>query len=386
MPHYCRLGEIPHKRHTQFRKPDGALYAEELVSTEGFSSVYSLAYHHYPPTLVKEVGEPYAWAPEVATEKNMQHRSYRCYDVAPQKDWLESRRFLFLNHDLKIAVAAPQSGTRGYFFKNSEADELLFIHRGTGTLRSMFGSLTFGYGDYLVIPRGIIYQIEFDSEDNRLLLLESHSPITYPKRYVNYEGQLLEHAPFCERDIRTPQNLETFDEQGDFKLLIKKQGMLFPYVMQTHPFDVVGWDGHFYPFAFSIHDFEPITGRVHQPPPVHQTFAAKNFVICSFVPRLFDYHPEGIPAPYNHSNIDSDELLYYVEGNFMSRKGIEEGYITLHPMGIPHGPHPGTVEASIGAKETAELAVMVDTFRPLWLTTDAAAIENPGYHRSWIES
>jgi homogentisate 1,2-dioxygenase len=385
MPHYARRGEIPHKRHTQFRKPNGDLYAEELVSTEGFSSIYSLAYHHYPPTLVKEVGTPYAWAPEVAEEKNMQHRSYRCYDVAPEKDWLESRRFLFLNHDLKIAVAAPQGGTQGYFFKNSEADEMLFIHRGTGTLRTMFGSLTFGYGDYLVIPRGIIYQIEFDDADNRLLIVESHSPITYPKRYVNYEGQLLEHAPFCERDIRTPQHLETFDEPGDFKLLIKKQGMLFPYVMQTHPFDVVGWDGHFYPFAFSIHDFEPITGRVHQPPPVHQTFAAKNFVICSFVPRLFDYHPEGIPAPYNHSNIDSDELLYYVEGNFMSRKGIEEGYITLHPMGIPHGPHPGTVEASIGAKETAELAVMVDTFRPLWLTTDAAAIENPDYHRSWIE-
>ncbi|MDX2284727.1 MAG: homogentisate 1,2-dioxygenase [Bacteroidia bacterium] len=384
MPHYMRAGQIPHKRHTQFRKPDGSLYAEELVSTEGFSSLYSLVYHVYPPTRVKAVGEPYTWAPRIALEQNMQHRSYRCFDVAPAEGWIESRTFLFLNHDLKIAVAAPRSGTQGYFYKNTEADELLFIHRGTGTLRSMFGSLRFGYGDYVVIPRGVIFQIEFDGLDNRLLIVESHSPVVYPDRYVNEAGQLLEHAPYCERDIRTPEQLETFDERGDFRMLIKKQGMLFPYVMDTHPFDVAGWDGCFYPFAFSIHDFEPITGRVHQPPPVHQTFAARNFVVCSFVPRLFDYHPQAIPAPYHHSNIDSDELLYYVDGNFMSRKGIDTGYITLHPQGIPHGPHPGTVEASIGARETKELAVMIDTFKPLWLTEDSMAIENPDYLRSWL--
>lgn len=384
MPHYYRVGDIPHKRHTQFRKPDGGLYAEELVSTEGFSNVYSLAYHVHPPTRVKEVGQPYDWSPQVALENNMQHRAYRCFDVAPKADFLESRQYLFLNADCKISVAAPQHGTRGYFFKNAEADEVLFIHRGIGKLKSMFGELSFGYGDYVVVPRGVIYQIEFDTEDNRLFIVESHSPIVYPKRYLNPYGQLLEHAPYCERDIREPQGLQTHDEAGDFRMLIKKQGMLFPYVFDRHPFDVVGWDGNFYPFAFSIHDFEPITGRIHQPPPVHQTFAARGFVICSFVPRLFDYHPEGIPAPYNHSNIDSDELLYYVEGNFMSRKGIDVGNITLHPMGIPHGPHPGTVEASIGAKATEEIAVMVDTFRPLMLTQQAGRIEMADYFRSWI--
>lgn len=384
MPHYYRAGKIPPKRHTQFRKPDGGLYAEELVSTEGFSNVYSLVYHVHPPTRVKEVGQPYDWSPKVALEKNMQHRAYRCFEVVVKPDFLESRQYLFLNGDCMISVAAPQHGTREYFFKNADADEVIFIHKGTGRLKSMFGEISFGYGDYVVVPRGVIYQIEFDSEDNRLFIVESYSPIGYPKRYHNQYGQLLEHSPFCERDIREPQNLATFDEKGDFRMLIKKQGMLFPYVFDRHPFDVVGWDGNFYPFAFSIHDFEPITGRVHQPPPVHQTFAARGFVICSFVPRLFDYHPEAIPAPYNHSNIDSDELLYYVEGNFMSRKGIDVGNITLHPMGIPHGPHPGTVEASIGAKATEEIAVMVDTFRPLMLTEEAGAIEMPDYFRSWI--
>lgn len=385
MPHYYQAGQIPHKRHTQFRQPDGSLYAEELVSTEGFSDIYSLVYHVYPPTRVKSVGAPYAMVPHIAEEVNMMHRAYRCFDLAPATDYLESRTYLFANSDLYVAIAAPKQGTTNYFFKNAEADEMLFVHKGSGKLKSMFGDISFGYGDYLVIPRGVIYQIEFDTEDNRLLIVESFSPLTFPNRYLNRYGQFEEHAPFCERDIRKPTNLQTHGEAEETRILIKKQGKIFPYVMLNHPFDLVGWDGYFYPYAFSIHDFEPITGRVHQPPPVHQTFAAKGFVICSFVPRLFDYHPEGIPAPYNHSNIDSDELLYYVDGNFMSRKGIDTGYITLHPMGIPHGPHPGTVEASIGKKETQELAVMVDTFRPLALTKAASAIENPDYHRSWIE-
>ncbi|MEL6731379.1 MAG: homogentisate 1,2-dioxygenase, partial [Bacteroidota bacterium] len=319
MAHYYRSGKIPHKRHTQFRKPDGGLYAEELVSTEGFSDIYSLVYHVYPPTRVREVMEPYPWAPVKALEKNMQHRAYQTFDLQPEDDFLQARKFLFFNHDCIISTAAPRKSMEDYFYKNAQCDELLFIHKGTGKLKSMFGELRFGYGDYIVIPRGVIYQIEFDTEDNRLLIVESSSPYVFPKRYLNKYGQLLEHAPFCERDIREPQNLQTFDEKGDFKVLIKKQDMLFPYIMDNHPFDLIGWDGFYYPYIFSIHDFEPITGRVHQPPPVHQTFAARNFVVCSFVPRLFDYHPQAIPAPYNHSNIDSDELLYYVEGNFMSR-------------------------------------------------------------------
>jgi homogentisate 1,2-dioxygenase len=290
-----------------------------------------------------------------------------------------------LNHDLSIAVAAPRQSTTEYFYKNADCDEMLFVHEGNGTLLSGFGEIAFGPGDYLIIPKGTIYQIYFESEDNRLFIVESQTPIVTPKRYRNKHGQLLEHSPFCERDLRKPTNLQTFDEEGEFEVLIKKQGTLFPYTLATHPFDFIGWDGYLYPYAFSIHEFEPITGRVHQPPPVHQTFEAHNFVICSFCPRLYDYHPQAIPAPYNHSNIDSDELLYYVDGDFMSRKHVERGMMSLHPMGIPHGPHPGTVEKSIGKKGTGELAVMVDTFRPLWLTEEALAMEDPSYFRSWVD-
>lgn len=264
------------------------------------------------------------------------------------------------------------------------ADEVIFIHEGSGTLKTGYGQIDFEYGDYLVIPRGIIYQLHFNDENNRLFITESFSPVETPRRYRNHFGQLMEHSPFCERDIKRPQNLETNDEHGDFKIMIKKEGLIYPYVYGTHPFDFVGWDGYHYPWAFSIHNFEPITGRIHQPPPVHQTFEGAGFVICSFVPRLFDYHPNAIPAPYNHSNVDSDEILYYVDGDFMSRKSVEKGQITLHPAGIPHGPHPGTVEKSIGAKETHELAVMIDPFRPLMLTEQAIELEDPDYYKSWL--
>jgi homogentisate 1,2-dioxygenase len=385
MAHYYSLGQIPPKRHTQFRKPDGGLYSEELVGTEGFSSLSSLVYHVHPPTLVLNVGEPRDVTPKVAIEKNLQHRAFLGFQAAPADDFLESRKTLMLNHDLSIAVAAPRQSTTEYFYKNADCDEMLFVHEGNGTLLSGFGEIAFGPGDYLIIPKGTIYQIYFESEDNRLFIVESQTPIVTPKRYRNKHGQLLEHSPFCERDLRKPTNLQTFDEEGEFEVLIKKQGTLFPYTLATHPFDFIGWDGYLYPYAFSIHEFEPITGRVHQPPPVHQTFEAHNFVICSFCPRLYDYHPQAIPAPYNHSNIDSDELLYYVDGDFMSRKHVERGMMSLHPMGIPHGPHPGTVEKSIGKKGTGELAVMVDTFRPLWLTEEALAMEDPSYFRSWVD-
>jgi homogentisate 1,2-dioxygenase len=248
----------------------------------------------------------------------------------------------------------------------------------------MYGDIRFEYGDYLVIPRGTIYQLEFDTTDNRLFIVESSSPILTPRRYRNDFGQLAEHAPFCERDIRKPNVLVTYDEKGDFLLYIKKQDNLYPYHYKAHPFDVVGWDGYLYPYAFSIHNFEPITGRIHLPPPIHQTFETKSFVICSFVPRMYDYHPLAIPAPYNHSNIDSDEVLYYVDGEFMSRKHVDKGQITLHPGGIPHGPHPGTAEKSIGQKDTRELAVMVDTFKPLLMTNYAASIEDDEYALSWL--
>ena len=385
MSYYHHLGEIPRKRHTQFRKPDGGLYSEQLFSTEGFSSDYSLLYHHHPPTQIIRTEPQFSVQPQVSEEKMLKHRSFEGFNIVPEKDFILSRRPILVNNDCHISLAAPIESMKDYFFKNADADEVLFIHEGNGVLRSQYGELPFGYGDYLVIPRGTIYQVEFYSEANRLFIVESFSPVRFPKRYQSKYGQLLENSPFCERDLRAPSNLVTRNETGDFLIRVKKKGMMYGLHYAHHPFDVVGWDGCCYPFAFSIHDFEPITGRVHQPPPVHQTFEANNFVICSFVPRLYDYHPDAIPAPYNHSNIDSDELLYYVDGDFMSRKNVTRGMITLHPAGIPHGPHPGTVEKSIGQKETKELAVMVDTFHPLMLTNYALAIENQDYIMSWAE-
>lgn len=384
MPLYHQLGKIPPKRHTVFRKDNGELFSEELVSTHGFSSVYSLVYHCYPPTIVKEIREPYDVNPKIAREKHLKHTSLRGFQVKPKADFLESRTPVLVNSDLHISLAAAQKSMDSYFYKNSQADEVIFVHEGSGTLRTGYGELPFAYGDYLVIPRGVIYQIDFDTDKNRLFIVESFEPIRTPKRYRNEFGQLMEHSPFCERDIRRPQNLKTFDEKGDFEIKIKKQGLIYPYVYGTHPFDFVGWDGYHYPWAFSIHDFMPITGKLHQPPPVHQTFETNSFVLCSFCPRMYDYHPDSIPAPYNHSNVDSDEVLYYVDGDFMSRKSVERGQITLHPGGIPHGPHPGTVEKSIGQTKTEELAVMIDPFRPLMLTEEALQIEDQDYYKSWL--
>lgn len=385
MPPYRTAGTIPHKRHTQFRKPDGGLYSEQLFSTEGFSSDYSLLYHTHPPTQIIRTEEPIPVSPAIAEEKMLKHRSFQGFKVKPVKDYLTSRKPILVNNDCHIVLAAPQQSMQDYFYKNADADEMIFVHEGSGVLKTQYGELPFGYGDYLVLPRGTIYQIDFHSEDNRLFIVESFSPIRFPKRYLSQYGQLLENSPYCERDLRVPQDLHTIDEKGDFLIRTKKKGMLYGIHYLHHPFDVVGWDGCCYPFAFSIHDFEPITGRVHQPPPVHQTFDAHNFVVCSFVPRLYDYHPQAVPAPYNHSNIDSDELIYYVDGDFMSRKNVTRGMITLHPGGIPHGPHPGAVEKSLGAKETKELAVMVDTFHPLQLTREALKIEDENYVMSWAE-
>lgn len=385
MPFYHKLGKIPHKRHTVFRKPDGTLYHEQLFGTIGFSGMSSLLYHEHPPTMVSKLGESIDVSPKVAVTHNMKALNLNGFSVAPSDDFLEGRVPVLTNNDCTIVLAAPKKSMTDYFYKNADSDEVIFIHEGEGKLKTLLGNIPFSYGDYLVIPRGMIYQLEFNSENNRLFIVESGKPIYTPKRYRNYFGQLLEHSPFCERDFRGPSELETHNELGEFHIKVKKQNMLHSYVYASHPFDVIGWDGYNYPYAFNIKDFEPITGRVHQPPPVHQTFECDAFVICSFVPRLYDYHPEAIPAPYNHSNIDSDEVLYYVDGDFMSRNNIEKGMITLHPAGIPHGPHPGAYERSIGKKETVELAVMVDTFAPLKVTEQALAIENPGYYRSWVE-
>jgi homogentisate 1,2-dioxygenase len=384
MPLYRQVGIIPEKRHIVFRQPNGNLYHEELFGTEGFAGMSSLVYHIYPPTRVKEMGKPYSVRPEVAIEDNLQARSYMAYKAPQVPDYLESRKTLFVNDDMTIGVAAPTLGTKDYFYKNADADEMIFIHKGDGTLKTMYGNIDFDYGDYLIIPRGTVYQFEFKSTDNRLLIVESHGPIETPARYRNNYGQYLEHSPFCERDLRGPQNMETHDEEGEFLIKIKKRGLIYPYIYENHPFDLIGWDGCSYPYAFSIFNFEPITGRIHMPPPIHQTFQGRNFVICSFVPRLYDYHPQAIPAPYHHSNVDSDELLYYVDGDFMSRNNIQKGQITLHPGGIPHGPHPGAIERSIGKTATNELAVMIDPFNPVKITKEAMELEVEEYYQSWI--
>ena len=385
MPRYHKLGKIPPKRHTIFEKPDGGLYYEELFGTIGFDGMSSLLYHTQRPTQVKEVLESHDLSPEISTRYNMKSLSLKGFDIKPCADFLESRKIVLTNKDLHIALAAPQESVTSYFYKNTDSDELLFIHKGSGTLKTQMGNIDFEYGDYILIPRGLIYQIHFETQENRLFIVESKHPLYTPKRYRNWFGQHLEHSPYCERDMHPPSNLEVHDEKGDFILKVKKQEQLHHYVYAAHPFSVVGWDGYNYPYKLSIHDFEPITGRVHMPPPIHQTFETAAFVVCSFVPRLYDYHPKAIPAPYHHSNIDSDEVLYYVDGDFMSRNHIEKGQITLHPAGIPHGPHPGAVERSIGKTKTEELAVMVDTFAPLMLTKTGEELIDGNYYQSWLE-
>jgi homogentisate 1,2-dioxygenase len=384
MPRYHTLGKIPPKRHTVFKDDNDNFYYEELFGTIGFDGMSTLMYHTQRPTQVKAILKSFDVAPKIAVSKNMKSLKLEGFKVAPANDYLESRTCILANSDCQISLAAPKESLTHYFYKNTDSDEVLFIHKGSGTLRTHLGNIEFKYGDYLVIPRGIIYQIEFNESDNRLFIVESKSPVYTPKRYRNWFGQHVEGAPYCERDLHPPTELETFNETGEFIIKVKKQDTIHEFVYAAHPFSVVGWDGYNFPYKFSIHDFEPITGMIHQPPPIHQTFETSSFVICSFVPRLYDYHPNSVPAPYNHSNIDSDEVLYYVDGDFMSRNDINQGSVTLHPAGIPHGPHPGTMEKSIGKKETFELAVMVDTFSPLMVTEGAIKLQNEDYYKSWV--
>ena len=385
MPRYHKLGDIPSKRHTVFKNKNGRFYYEELFGTIGFDGMSSLMYHTQRPTQVKEILNTYSISPKAAIENNLKSMMLVGFNIENESDFLKSRKVILFNNNCQISLASPTKSLKEYFYKNTDSDEVIFIHKGSGKLRTFLGNIDFKYGDYLVIPRGVIYQIDFNEENNRLFIVESKSPVYTPKRYRNWFGQHLESSPYCERDLHPPTELETFDEVGDFLLKIKKDDSIHECVYAAHPFSIVGWDGYNYPYKFSIHDFEPITGRFHQPPPVHQTFETSNFVICSFVPRLYDYHPNAIPAPYNHSNIDSDEVIYYVDGDFMSRKNVDEGYISLHPAGIPHGPHPGLMEKSIGKKETKELAVMVDTFQPLKVTDYAVKIDDGKYYQSWLE-
>src|SRR5690606_24028044 len=384
MPFYHKLGSLPPKRHIQFKKPDGTLYSEQLFGTIGFDGMSTNSYHEQRPTQVKAINKQYSVAPKIAKENSIQSYRFRGFQIKPENDYLESRKTILTNSDCSIILAAPKLATTGYFYKNSDADELIFIHKGTRQEHTLLVNLDVKYGVFRVVLRGTIYIIDYDTENNSLIIVEYRRTIYTTKRYRNWFGQLLEHAPFCERDIRQPQELETYNENGDFLMKVKKQDDIFEMVYASHPFDVVGYDGYSYHYAFSIHYFETITGRIYQPPPVHQTFETDAFVVCSFVPRLYDYHPLAIPAPYNHSNIDSDEVLYYVDGDFMSRNDIDAGHISLHPAGIPHGPHPGAAERSIGKVKTDELAVMVDTFKPLKITEEALKIADEDYFKSWL--
>ncbi len=384
MTYYYKLGDIPHKRHVQFRQPDGSLFHEELMGIHGFAGIQSILYHIHPPTQVREVDVAANVHIEYEEQQHLRHRHFRSQMVEEGGDAVQGRVPLMGNNEVVLYSVRP-TRAMDYFYRFAHGDETIFVHDGTGVLESQFGRLSYRPGDYLVIPTGVVWRIIPDEGvAQRFLVIESFGHIEPPKRYVNRYGQFLEHSPYCERDIRPPEELVTYDEKGDFEVHVKARDRITRFVYDHHPLDVVGWDGHLWPYAFNIEDFEPITGRVHQPPPVHQTFDGPGFVICSFVPRLFDYHPQAIPAPYNHSNVDSDEVLYYVEGDFMSRKGIDRASLTVHPNGIPHGPHPGTYEGSIGKEKTEELAVMVDTFRPLKIAKAVLPMEDAEYPFSWL--
>ncbi|WP_219834174.1 homogentisate 1,2-dioxygenase [Paenibacillus sp. R14(2021)] len=382
MPFYHRMGTVPPKRHTQFRRPDGALYREQVMGTKGFSGIQSILYHHEAPAEITNARLLSPCDPEYETQGALRHRHFRTNGLPFQGDAVSGRQYLLGNDDVRIGVVRP-SEAMAYYYRNGDGDELLFVHEGSGKVETMFGTLRYRPGDYIVLPIGTIYRVVPDAGPSKFLVVETNSWIAPPKRYRNEQGQLLEHSPYCERDIRVPERLEMFTEKGEFEIRLRKGGYLHAHVASHHPLDVVGWDGCLYPWILSIHDFEPITGRIHMPPPIHQTFEGNGFVVCSFCPRMYDYHPQAIPAPYFHSNVDSDEVLYYVKGHFGSRNGIEEGSVTLHPSGIPHGPHPGKAEASIGKKETTELAVMIDTFRPLRVARLAQHIEDERYAYSW---
>lgn len=386
MTYYYRLGTLPPKRHTQFRQPDGSLYHEELISLQGFSGIQALLYHLHPPTQVYKMLLQRQLDIIYAEDLPLQHQHLRTATLPEAGDAIDSRVPLMGNADICISIARPTI-PMSYWYRFAHGDELLFIHDGSGVLESQFGRLSYRPGDYLVIPAGVLWRILPDQAiEQRMLVIQAYGHLEPPARYLNRYGQFLEHAPYNERDIRPPEALATYNDTGEFEVRVNARGYLTSYLYHRHPLDVVGWDGHLYPYAFNIKDFEPITGRIHQPPPVHQTFMGPGFVICSFVPRLVDYHPQSIPAPYNHSNVDSDEVLYYAEGNFISRRGIDRGSITIHPGGIPHGPHPGTYEGSIGQQRTDEYAVMIDTFHPLKLTQQAIQLADKNYPYSWLES
>lgn len=386
MAFYHKLGKFPSPKHTAFYKDDGSLYKEELVSSKGFSDIYSNKYRINMPTKVLEINELADFEMRVWENPPIKNLHFFTNKSKKAGDFFSSRIPYLHNQHCVISTATPNENS-DIFFKNAYAHEYIFVHSGSGKFISEYGVINFVEGDQIIVPISTIYQMHFDNpkNSNKLLIVESDTSYEIPKHYRNQYGQCEEHAPYCERDFKVPEYLETHDEKGRFRLIIKAKERLYENILPYHPFDVVGWDGYLYPWAFNIKDYHPKVGRIHLPPPVHLLFNTEHFVICNFNPRPYDWYPNAIPAPYFHSNIDSAEVLYYAEGDFMSRKGIEVGSITLHPMGTPHGPQPGKTEASIGKERTNEYAVMIDTFAPLLPTLNVKEVEDEDYYRSWIE-
>jgi homogentisate 1,2-dioxygenase len=393
MAYYRSAGSIPPKRHTQHRTPEGGLYREELMGEEGFSSDSSLLYHRGVPSAIVDATPWELPDQALAENRPLVPRHLKLHTLFPGEDWksadvVSGRRLVLGNADVRISYVA--AGESSPLYRNAIGDECVYVESGEARVETVFGVLTARPGDYVILPRATTHRwVPTGPEPLRAYVIEANSHIAPPKRYLSRYGQLLEHSPYCERDLHGPAEPLVVEDSGDVEVLVKHRSTRgitgTRYVYPTHPFDVVGWDGCLYPYTFNVADFEPITGRVHQPPPVHQVFEGNNFVICNFVPRKVDYHPLSIPVPYYHSNVDSDEVMFYCGGNYEARKGsgIAQGSISLHPGGHSHGPQPGAVERSLGAEFFDELAVMVDTFRPLDLGEGGLASEDPGYAWTW---
>ncbi len=393
MPYYRQLGKIPPKRHTKLPldpatsyKGEGLAY-EHVITTQGFDRVFSILYHLKPPTRVKRVEHYKSISMKAAAGRPLRHHHLKSRNIPRKGDPYLGRIPLMFNKDMICYRCRPETAFGPFeFYRNGAAEEIIFVNKGGGVLESFYGKQPYREGDYIVIPRSTIYRLVPDNvsvED--YLILESFNDVHLPQRYLTPEGQIKMDAPFAERDLHGPMEIIANDEEGDFEILIKDSERYTRHVLAHHPFDVIGWDGMLYPYTFNVHDFEPITGTTHQPPPIHQTFECKGYVVCTFAPRFLDHHPDAIKVPYVHDNVGADEVLFYVSGNFGSRRGIEEGSLTLHPQGIPHGPHPGTILASMGATRTEELAVMFDTEFPLHLTEEAMALDDPEYPLSWVD-